>query len=239
VHDPRTILLTVTNIVLGFGVVVLVLGVITGTLCDVVARWKRRRSLNSELDRDMHDLLTAPPPKCEYHIDSMTTQEIPKSTPELLAMTTATMADIRQSPFFEEFQPKHMDKLMALGSEVRFDTGQIIFHEDDDPGLFYVILSGRVALEAIRGGQPLRLETLRAHDEFGWTAVLNRKRQLQARALEPVRVMAFEVSQVREACRSNPYFGAAFLERLFTIAVEQLQSTRLRLVKALAEPKTS
>ena len=100
-------------------------------------------------------------------------------------------------------------------------------------------LSFLCALEAIRGGQPLRLETLHAHDEFGWTAVLNRKRQLQARALEPVRVMAFEVSQVREACRSNPYFGAAFLERLFTIAVEQLQSTRLRLVKALAEPKTS
>jgi len=150
-------------------------------------------------------------------------------------MTTETVAAIRQCPFFEEFQPKHMDKLMTLGSEVHFDKDEIIFREDDAPGLFYIILSGRVSLEATRRGRVFRLETLYPREEFGWTAMLNRQRQMQARAMEPVSALAFEVSQLREACRNNPYFGCAFLERLFTVVAEQLQSTRMRLVTALAE----
>jgi CRP-like cAMP-binding protein len=150
-------------------------------------------------------------------------------------MTTDTVAAMRQCPFFEEFQPKHMEKLMTLGSEVHFEKDEIIFREDDAPGLFYIILSGRVALEATRQGRVYRVQTLYPRDEFGWTAMLSRQRQFQARALEPVNAMAFEVSQLREACRNNPYFGCAFLERLFTLVAEQLQSTRTRLVTALAE----
>lgn len=149
-------------------------------------------------------------------------------------MTTDTAEDIRQCTFFDEFRPKHMEKLMALGTEVRFRTDEIIFREDDDPNLFYVIISGRVALEATRGGKLLQVDTLYPPQEFGYAAVLNRKRQFQARALEPVRAMAFEVQQVAEACRNNPYFGAAFLEYLLGVAVEQLQQTRLRLVDKMA-----
>ena len=67
--------------------------------------------------------------------------------------------------------------------------------------------------------------------------MLNSKRQLQARALEPVSAMAFEVSQLREACRNNPYFGCALLERLLALGVEQLQSTRRRLVETLGQTK--
>jgi CRP-like cAMP-binding protein len=150
-------------------------------------------------------------------------------------MTTETMAAMRQCPFFEEFQPKHMEKLMTLGSEVHFEKDEIIFREDDDPGLFYIILSGRVSLEANRRGRVFRLQTLYPREEFGWTAMLSRQRQLQARALEPVSALSFEVSQLREACRNNPYFGCAFMERLFTVVAEQLQSTRMRLVTALSE----
>jgi CRP-like cAMP-binding protein len=79
------------------------------------------------------------------------------------------------------------------------------------------------------------LQTLYPREEFGWTAMLSRQRQLQARALEPVSALSFEVSQLREACRNNPYFGCAFMERLFTVVAEQLQSTRMRLVTALSE----
>jgi hypothetical protein len=49
--------------------------------------------------------------------------------------------------------------------------------------------------------------------------------------------MAFEVSQLREACRNNPYFGCALLERLLALGVEQLQSTRRRLVETLGQTK--
>jgi len=152
-------------------------------------------------------------------------------------MMIDTLTAMRQCPFFEEFQPKHMEKLMALGTQVEFEKDEIIFHEEDESHLFYVILTGRVVLEAHYAGSTFRLETLYPNQEIGWPAVVNSKRQLQARAVEPVTAMAFEVSQLREACRNNPYFGCAFLERLLTRGVEQLQSTRQRLVEALGRPK--
>jgi CRP-like cAMP-binding protein len=152
-------------------------------------------------------------------------------------MMTDTLTAMRECPFFEELQPKHMEKLMALGTQVEFEKDEIIFHEEDESHLFYVILSGRVVLEAHYEGNIYRLETLYPQQELGWPAVVTRKRQLQARALEPVTAMAFEVAQLREACRNNPYLGCALLERLLTFGVEQLQSTRMRLVEALGGKK--
>jgi hypothetical protein len=55
-RDPRTFWLTVTNIVLGLAVVLAIAGVLTGTLCDMVANWKKRCRLDSEMDRDMQHL---------------------------------------------------------------------------------------------------------------------------------------------------------------------------------------
>lgn len=154
-------------------------------------------------------------------------------------MTLDAMASLRQSAFFEEFRPRHMEKLLALGSEVLFAKDEVIFREDEESRLFYVILSGRVALEANIGGRIRRIQTLFANDELGWSAMLSRRRHFQARALEPVRAMAFEGEALREACRDDPYFGCAFLERMFTVVAERLQSTRIQLAAALADAKSS
>jgi len=57
--DPRTFWLIVTNVILGLAVVLAVLGVVTGTLCELVAHWKKRRDVGAELDRDMRHFFGA------------------------------------------------------------------------------------------------------------------------------------------------------------------------------------
>ena len=146
-------------------------------------------------------------------------------------------ATLDRCPFFEHFQPKHLEKLRQLGSQLAFAKDEIIFREDDDSSLFYVIISGRVALEAEVAGRRHRIQTLYSGDELGWSAVLNRRKQFQARALEPVEVMAFESSALRDAFDTNPYFGRAFLERLLAVVAERLQGTRLQFVSALADER--
>ena len=148
---------------------------------------------------------------------------------------TSETAVLDRCPFFEQFQPKHLDKLMMLGSPVRFREGDILFREGDESPQFYVLLSGRVALEASFGGRQVRIDTLFGGDELGWSAVLQRKKQFQARALESVEALVFEVSRMHDAFDGNPYFGRAFLERLATVVAERLQNTRLQLAAALAE----
>ncbi len=142
-----------------------------------------------------------------------------------------------RSPFFEHFQPRHLEKLTALSSFVRFSTDQIIFHEEDGDTRFYVLLSGRVALELSQGGRQVLIDTLRAGDELGWSAVLGQKKQFRARALEAVEASAFEVADLREAFDANPYLARAFLERLSGVIAQRLQSTRRQLGRALAEQR--
>jgi hypothetical protein len=52
--DPRTFWLVLTNIALGVAVVVLILAVVTGTLCELILKLKKRHAAGAELDRDMH-----------------------------------------------------------------------------------------------------------------------------------------------------------------------------------------
>jgi len=148
-------------------------------------------------------------------------------------MTTAASV-LDRCPFFDHFQPKHLDKLNSLATVVHFSENEIIFQEQDDDTLFYVILSGRVALELDRGGQPVLIETLHTGDELGWSAVLGQKKQFRARALAPVEASAFEVANLRRAFDANPYFAREFLERLAGVIAQRLENTRRQLGRALA-----
>jgi hypothetical protein len=65
--DPRTIFLVVTNIVLGAAVLLLILGVVTGTLCELVVKLKRRHDAEAELDRDMHHMFGGLPFTRKHH----------------------------------------------------------------------------------------------------------------------------------------------------------------------------
>jgi len=152
-------------------------------------------------------------------------------------MTSNASAALHGLPFFEEFRARHMDKLLTLGTEVQFAKDEVIFRENEEARLFYVILSGRVALDAVVAGRTVRIQVLYAGEDLGWSAVLSQARQFQARALEPVKAMAFEIATLRSACEANPYFGCAFFERMFTLVADRLQSTREQLAAALVESK--
>ncbi|HUK16039.1 MAG TPA: Crp/Fnr family transcriptional regulator [Bryobacteraceae bacterium] len=137
-------------------------------------------------------------------------------------------------PFFDHFQPKHLEKLTALGSLVSFPKDAILFQEEDEDTEFYVLLSGRVALELSHAGRPLLIDTLHAGDELGCSVMLGQKNQFRARALDPVEATAFHVTDLRQAFDANPYFARAFLGRLCTVIAGRLQHTRRQLGRALA-----
>ena len=52
-RDSRTFWLVVTNLALGVALVALILGVVTGTLCDLIVKVRKRHAAWTELDRDM------------------------------------------------------------------------------------------------------------------------------------------------------------------------------------------
>jgi hypothetical protein len=52
--DSRAFWLVLTNIALGIVAVLLILAVVTGTLCDLISKVKKRHAAWVKLDQDMH-----------------------------------------------------------------------------------------------------------------------------------------------------------------------------------------
>jgi CRP-like cAMP-binding protein len=147
-------------------------------------------------------------------------------------MTRETLVAVLQKhPFVEEFQPEHIEKLTALAKEVEFARDQVIFHEGDECHDFYLIVEGRVALEIEAPGHTFRVQTLSAGDELGWSAILmGRGKHFQARALQPVKALAFKGEELLAACRDDKSFGFALMYRMVGVVSERLQATRLQVL---------
>jgi CRP/FNR family transcriptional regulator, cyclic AMP receptor protein len=146
-------------------------------------------------------------------------------------MSAATLlATLKKHPFVDDFQPEHVERLRGLAREVSFAADQVIFSEGDDTHEFYLIVEGRVALEMQEPDHVLRVQTLSAGDELGWSSVLmGRGKYFQARALERTEALAMDGAQLLAACRADPTFGFAFMYRMLGVVSERLQATRLQL----------
>ena len=147
-------------------------------------------------------------------------------------MTADILLDIlHQHPFSEELDASHIERLRSLARDVHFATDQVIFREGDECSQFYLIGSGRVALEIVAPGRIFRVQTLGAGDEMGWSSLLmSGGRHFQARALEPVLALSFESGELLAACHEYPSFGFALMYRMLGVVAERLGATRLQLL---------
>jgi len=136
---------------------------------------------------------------------------------------------LRRHHFVEDFEPAHVDKLAQLARAMTFERDQVVFHEGDECNDFFIILSGMMALEVEEPGSTLRVQTLSAGDELGWSALLSASgKYFQARALDRVETLAFDGPQLLAECKRDPAFGFAFMYRLLHVVAARLQRTRLQ-----------
>ena len=146
-------------------------------------------------------------------------------------MTESVVTLLQRHPFVEEFQPQHIEKLASMATRVRFERDQVIFREGDECGEFYLIMTGLVALEIAAPDHVLRVQTLSAGDELGWSAILmGRRKHFQARALERAEALAFDGGELLVACKQDAVFGYVLMHRLLGVVSERLQATRLQVL---------
>jgi CRP-like cAMP-binding protein len=139
---------------------------------------------------------------------------------------------IKSHPFAEGFWPDHVARLGAMGSEIRFRPGEVIFHEGDHSSFFYLLISGNVALEVLSPGRPVRVATLYAGEVLGWSSVTGEAdgKQFQARALEDVHAIAFDGARLRHACEEDYAFGFWFMRAILKVMSGRLHAIRAQLV---------
>lgn len=138
---------------------------------------------------------------------------------------------LQEHPFTKGFWSDHIERLAAMAAEVHFEAGEMIFHEGDHSSLFYLLISGNVALEAMAPGHPVRVATLVAGEVVGWSSVtLDNGKQFQARALEDVHGLAFDGARLKHACEQDYAFGFRFMRAISSVMAERLLSTRAQLL---------
>ena len=139
---------------------------------------------------------------------------------------------LKEHPFTKSLWPEHLARLADMASKVHFRSGELIFHEGDHSSFFYLLTSGRVALEVVDPGRPVRVATLYGGDVLGWSSLTTSDdKQFQARALEEVQALAFDGTRLRHACEEDYAFGF-FVERsALSVLSERLHSIRAQLLE--------
>jgi CRP-like cAMP-binding protein len=146
-------------------------------------------------------------------------------------MGQSVLEALRGLPFVEEMEPHDIARLAAMAKEVGFEKDQVIFREGDTSKQFYIVLSGKVALEIMTHAGPSRLLTVEEGRELGWSFLLSRtRRHFRARALDRVRALVFDGAALQKACEEDPAFGYRLTKRVLRVVSDRLEALRLHVL---------
>jgi CRP/FNR family cyclic AMP-dependent transcriptional regulator len=143
---------------------------------------------------------------------------------------------LEHHPFLEGLKPLHLEKLASMAFEVTFEPEQMIFREADPSSFFYLILEGTIALEVRTPVKVIRIQTIGAGEELGWSSLLSQvNKQFQARSLEPVRALAFDGTRLVMSFETDHEFGYFLLRKILQTVADRLQATRLQMLDIYAK----
>ena len=154
-------------------------------------------------------------------------------------MTTEDLSPIlKQHPFLADIPEEHMKTLIGCASNVRFNEGERLINEGEVADKFYLIRSGRVALEidlSERGA--LRIQTVGAGEVLGWSWLISPFRwHFSGIAVTDVRAIALDGKCLRTKSENDHDFGYEMLKRLTQVMERRLEATRLQLIDVYGTP---
>jgi CRP/FNR family cyclic AMP-dependent transcriptional regulator len=139
---------------------------------------------------------------------------------------------LAEAPAFNGMSEEHLALIAGCAQNKVFEDGEYLMREGNPANTFFVIRNGRVAMEIFvpqRGG--VMIETIDDGDLLGWSWLMPPFRvHLDARALGPVHVVAFDAACLRGKADEDPVLGYELMKRFIPVIVERLQATRVRML---------
>jgi len=134
--------------------------------------------------------------------------------------------------FLRGLNDRQIDALATLGRVSSFSAGSMLGREGEAADAFFLIQSGRVALEIHAPDRGLVcIQTVGPGDPVGWSWLVPPHRwQFDARSVEPVTAIAMDGASLRDRCEKDHEFGYQLLKRLVTVIASRLSATRLQLL---------
>jgi CRP/FNR family cyclic AMP-dependent transcriptional regulator len=138
---------------------------------------------------------------------------------------------VREHPFFAGLNEKFGELVAGCAKNVRFEAGQFLYREGQSADQFYLLRSGRVALQISSPVRAITFQTVGADEIIGssWL-VPPYRRGHDAKALELTRAISIDGECLRGKCENDHDFGYEMMKRFMPILIQRLQATRLQLL---------
>jgi CRP-like cAMP-binding protein len=139
---------------------------------------------------------------------------------------------LAEHPFFKGLDSKYVRLIADCASNAVFEEGEQIFREGDEANFFYVIRTGKVALEVFvpRRG-PVNILSVEDGDVVGWSWMFPPYRwHFDARAMELTRVSAFDARCLRSKYENDPVLGYELMKRFAQVMLDRLNISRLQML---------
>jgi CRP/FNR family transcriptional regulator, cyclic AMP receptor protein len=162
-----------------------------------------------------------------------------KTNPEIHVEPLATRVVFH--PFLAGMNHAQLTLLTDCAVARHFDTGQTILCQGEFANGFYLIETGKVALESEAGlGQSIVIQTIGAGDLLGWSWMFPPYVwQFTARAIEPATVLFFYAAILRENCEKDHSLGYELLKRMSAVMVTRLQAAHDQMLSLYSNPRVA
>lgn len=137
-------------------------------------------------------------------------------------------------PFLAGMNKTALALLTDCAMVVRFEPGQVIFHEGELANRFYLIESGRVILEATGPlGNHVEVDVVSAGDLLGWSWMFPPYIwHFTARAVTPTVAIFFYGTILRQYCERHHTLGYELFKRMSAVMMKRLQAARDKVTAA-------
>ena len=138
---------------------------------------------------------------------------------------------VREHPFFAGMKDEFTSLLSGCAKNVRFEAGQYLFHEGEPADQFYLLRSGRVALQISAPARSVTIQTVGESEIVGASWLVPPYRWgMDAKALELTRAIAMDAACLRGKCEDDHALGYELMKRFMPILIQRLQASRLQIL---------
>ena len=140
---------------------------------------------------------------------------------------------------FADLAANHLEVIAGCARNTQVEEDQYLLREGEAADTFFVIRHGRVSLEVHGPGRgTLVIETLAPGEAVGWSWLFAPYRwQLDARTLEPCRLIALDGACLRGKCERDHELGYELMRRFADNLVARLQATRMQLLDVYGDAR--
>lgn len=137
-----------------------------------------------------------------------------------------------QHPFVTGLSSEHIQLILGCAKNAVFEPGKYLFKEDEEANSFYIIRTGKVALEIYSPEVgSIIIQTLSEGDIIGWSWMIPPYQwRFDARAVELTRVIELDGTCLRNKCEDDPKLGYEIMKRLTNVFEQRINAMRIQLL---------